>query len=148
MITASEKISTQIHKELVKNGIIDAASPLGIETSRVTNKFAHQLSFISVAAQRKVVGMLFFWEQEVIRRRLLDDEAAELQTALDSTSAAATGATTTPPPTRSMDDPKHELNIRLESVRMRKEMRPSERLQDTGAGGEPVSAPPLPEYSR
>ncbi|KIY03332.1 uncharacterized protein Z520_00023 [Fonsecaea multimorphosa CBS 102226] len=58
-ITPHAKVSARIHKELVKNGVIDPSAPLGIDTTRITPKFAHQLAFVSVAVQRKVVGMLF-----------------------------------------------------------------------------------------
>lgn len=78
-VSASEKISSRIHKSLVQNGVLTTAHPLGLDTNKITSKFAHQLSFISVAAQRKVVGMLFFWEQEAIRWRLLEQEKAKIE---------------------------------------------------------------------
>lgn len=128
-LTASEKISARIHQELRKSGIIDASNPLGIDTRRVTPKFAHQLAFISVGGQRKVVGMLFFWEAEVIRWRLLDQEEAEIESVLHGE-----GVT---------DEAKEELKVRLESVKMRRGMRPSQR--SVGEGGQAQQTEGLPQ---
>ncbi|KIX01787.1 uncharacterized protein Z518_09514 [Rhinocladiella mackenziei CBS 650.93] len=119
-ITTSDKISARIHKALVKNGILDPTNPLGIDTTRVTPKFAHQLSFISVAGQRKTIGMLFFWEEEVIRWRLLDQEEAEINSAMEAEGVS--------------EQAKAELRVRLESTRMRRAMRPSERPVEVEGG--------------
>ncbi|KIW23281.1 uncharacterized protein PV07_11492 [Cladophialophora immunda] len=130
-ITPSGKISARIHKELVKNGIINSNAPLGIDTTRITPKFAHQLAFISVAAQRKVIGMLFFWEEEAIRWRLLEQEQAEIETAMGVEGVS--------------EETKKELRIRLESVKMRKSMSPSQRPTMQDAGHQEASGPP--QYS-
>ncbi|EXJ74244.1 uncharacterized protein A1O5_02540 [Cladophialophora psammophila CBS 110553] len=132
-ITPNNKISARIHKELVKNGIIDPSAPLGIDTTRITPKFAHQLAFISVAAQRKVVGMLFFWEEEAIRWRLLEQEQAEIETAMGVVEGGVT------------EETKKELQVRLQSVRMRKAMSPSQRPPVHGASSQESLG--LPQYS-
>ncbi|KIW92086.1 uncharacterized protein Z519_07070 [Cladophialophora bantiana CBS 173.52] len=132
-ITPNDKISARIHKELVKNGVIDPCAPLGIDTTRITPKFAHQLAFISVAAQRKVVGMLFFWEEEAIRWRLLEQEQAEIETAMGVVEGGVT------------EETKKELQVRLESVRMRKAMKPSQRPPVHGASSQESLG--LPQYS-
>ena len=75
--------------------------------------------------------MLFFWEQEALRWRLLDQEEAELKTAMGESDTT--------------DDQKRELQTRLESVRMRRAMKPSQRV----AEGESTSQQPVepPAYS-
>jgi len=127
-LIASEKLSARIHKALVNNGILDPQSPLGIDTTRITPKFAHQLAFISVAGQRKVVGMLFFWEQEALRWRLLDQEEAELKAAMEESDAT--------------DDQRRELQTRLESVRMRRAMKPSQRVGEGESAAQQPEEPP------
>ena len=108
------------------------SSPNGIDTRKITSKFVHQLYFISVHAQRKCVGMLFFWEEEVIRLRLLDDEEKEIQSVLKDREG--------------MDVP-DDLRIALERVRKQKAMMPSDR--ERSGHGPPIEgeAAALPGYS-
>jgi hypothetical protein len=65
-----------------------------------------------VAAQRKTIGMLFFWEEEAIRWLLLEQERAEIAAAMEGAEDEAV---------------KRELAVRMESVKMRMAMRPSQR---------------------
>ncbi|KIV85750.1 hypothetical protein PV11_01412 [Exophiala sideris] len=130
-IVTSEKNSARIHKELVKNGIINPAAPLGIDTTRITQKLPHELAFVSVHAQRKTVGMLFFWEQEALRWRLLDQEESELKSALEDEGTS--------------DAAKRELKVRLESVDMRRGMKPSSRPDEGDHSAHQEAHPP--QYS-
>jgi hypothetical protein len=119
---AHEKYSARIHKELLKAGIIDPAHPLGIDTSKISQKIVSQLSFVSVKAQRKTVGMLFFWEEECIRWRLLEQEKAEIETAMRQGEGNLE------------DHAKRELEMRLEQVKMRQGMRPTQRKGEQSGG--------------
>lgn len=79
--------------------------------------------------------MLFFWEEETVRWRLLELEQVEIEAAM-----AMEGET---------EEMKKELEVRLESVRMRKGMRPSQRPVEQNGGGdvrEPEAVAP-PQYS-
>ncbi len=73
--------------------------------------------------------MLFFWEEEAVRWRLLDEEESEIRKAMEEGGSAQGG--------EGVESMKAELRVALESVRMRRRMRPSERV---GQGGG------LPEY--
>ncbi|KAI1618555.1 hypothetical protein EDD37DRAFT_272326 [Exophiala viscosa] len=130
-ITTSEKNSARIHKELVKNRITDPAAPLGIDTTRITQRLPHELAFVSIHAQRKTVGMLFFWEQEALRWRLLDQEESELKAALEDEGTSAAS--------------KQELKVRLEGVSMRRGMRPSSRQEEAESSAHQEAHPP--QYS-
>jgi hypothetical protein len=103
----------------------------GIDISHINPRFPHYLAFISVAAQRKLIGLLCFWEEEVVRWRLLDEEEAEIMEAIELTG------------TETVD-----LGIALERVKMRRQMRPSQRAggEPGGWGGEGPDAE-LPEYT-
>jgi hypothetical protein len=132
---AHEKYSARIHKELTKAGIIDHSHPLGIDTSKITSKIVSQLSFVSVKAQRKTVGMLFFWEEECIRWRLLEQEKTEIEEAMKQGGVEA--------------HVKGELEMKLQQVKMRMGMRPSHRKDEqsggttmSGAEGQGDVAPP------
>ncbi|OAL32983.1 hypothetical protein AYO22_00068 [Fonsecaea multimorphosa] len=111
-ITPHAKVSARIHKELVKNGVIDPSAPLGIDTTRITPKFAHQLAFVSVAVQRKV-GL------------------GEIETAMGVDGIS--------------EEEKKELTVRLESVKMRKALKPSQRATVQNSGHR--EAAELPQYS-
>ena len=79
--------------------------------------------------------MLFFWEEEAMWWRLLEQERVEIATAMKTASQEA----------------KQELKIRLESVNMRKQMRPSRRPVETGGYGNANTQQPQaegpPQYS-
>jgi hypothetical protein len=128
-LTASESLSRQTYRALLKLGIINPAHPNGIDTTKIDSKFANKLSFISIYAQRKVVGLLFFWEQEVVRWRLLDEEEAEIKEVIGEGK-----------------DVPADLKVALERVKMRRGMRPSER-EESGDGTTAGEAGALPEYN-
>lgn len=138
-ITGSESLSKKVHKALVKHKLIlppsEASSSTGqaatetltVNTAGVTKSFASQMAMISVHAQRKLVGLLFFWEEECMRWKLLDQEEREIVDALKSNQGNA------------------DLECALEAVRMKMKMLPSKRGEGTanvakGAGHE------LPSY--
>jgi hypothetical protein len=142
-ITESQSISVKVYKALLKAGIISEAPstnknssgsepsqrPAPLNTSAISRNFVHQVSCISVHAQRKLVGMLFFWEEELTRFQLLDAEEAEILMAIK----AAGGQN-------------QDLEVALRAVQMKKNMVPSKRGEATanitqGAGHE------LPSYS-
>jgi hypothetical protein len=115
-VTPSEKISKRIYETMLKVGLIEPISeqnPNGINTNLITSRLPHQFAFISIAAQRKLVGMLFFWEEEVVRWRLLDDEEEEIRKVIQDTATQVEGVSA-------------DLNVHLERVLMRKNMMPSQ----------------------
>jgi len=137
-IVGAESLSKKVHKALVKNRIIlpipNSSSSAGqgetltVNTGGVTKGFASQLAVISVHAQRKLVGLLFFWEEECMRWKLLDQEEREILAALEQNKGNA------------------DLECALEAVRMKMRLLPSKRGEGTvnvghGAGHE------LPSYS-
>jgi hypothetical protein len=139
-ITDSESTSKSVYKALVKHGIILAApeessssgqapgEQITVNTAGVGKGFASQLAIISVHAQRKVVGLLFFWEEECMRWKLLDQEEREILDALKQNEGNA------------------DLETALEAVHMKRKLLPSKRGEETanvakGAGHE------LPSYS-
>jgi hypothetical protein len=137
-IVGAESLSKKVHKALLKNKIIlpipDSSSSSGqgetltVNTGGVTKEFASQLAVISVHAQRKLVGLLFFWEEECMRWKLLDQEEREILSALEANKGNA------------------DLECALEAVRMKMRLLPSKRGEETanvgqGAGHE------LPSYS-
>lgn len=84
-----------------------------VNTFGVTKNFANQIFMISVHAQRKLVGLLFFWEEECTRWQLLDAEGREIQSALDT------------------DGQNEDLEIALAAVEMKKKLLPSQRGEGT-----------------
>jgi len=99
-----------------------------VNTGRVTKNFANQMAAISVHAQRKLVGLLFFWEEELTRLKLLDQEEREILRAIDSESGS------------------RDLAVALEAVEMKKKLLPSqrgERVENVLEG----SGHQLPSYS-
>jgi hypothetical protein len=127
-ITESRSTSAKVHKALLKAGIIteapSAAAPLSgssslqrpapLNTSAISRNFANQLACISIHAQRKLVGMLFFWEEEITRFNLLDTEEAEILGAIE----AAGG-----------QNP--DLEVALRAVQMKRTLVPSKRGEAT-----------------
>jgi hypothetical protein len=109
-------------------GAASAGEQMTVNTARVTKNFAHQFATISVHAQRKLIGMLFFWEEECTRWKLLDAEEAEILKALET------------------NEGNTDLACALEAVEMKKKLLPSQRGEGTanvsqGKGHE------LPSYS-
>lgn len=132
-ITDNKTFSQRVHKSLLKAGIISAPSPNNsqppVTTAAIGKNFANQLSHISIHAQRKVVGMLFFWEEECTRWMLLDQEEAEILKAIANGNAE-----------------NRELDLALQAVEMRKKLLPSQRAEATTNVGEGVGFN-LPAYS-
>jgi len=124
-IASAESLSKKVHRALVKHKIIlpvpEASSSQGatkeetmtVNTFGVTKNFANQIFMISVHAQRKLVGLLFFWEEECTRWQLLDAEGREIQSALDT------------------DGQNEDLEIALAAVEMKKKLLPSQRGEGT-----------------
>jgi len=122
----------------VKNGIIhpvpDSSSSSGqeetltVNTGGVTKAFASQLAVISVHAQRKLVGLLFFWEEECTRWKLLDQEEREILSALEANKGNA------------------DLECALEAVRLKMKLLPSQRGEETANVGQGAGHV-LPTYS-
>ncbi|KAH7360513.1 hypothetical protein BKA65DRAFT_547226 [Rhexocercosporidium sp. MPI-PUGE-AT-0058] len=89
-IVGSKTLSRNIFKGLIKRGIISPASQnpiaenqvgreggevqMTVNTAGITKNLARQLASISMHAQRKSVGLLFFWEEECTMCMLLDWE--------------------------------------------------------------------------
>jgi hypothetical protein len=139
-ITGSEALSKKVHKALIKSKIILPAPENGaseeqerqmtVNTAGITKSFASQMAVISVHAQRKLVGLLFFWEEELTRWKLLDAEERDILVAMEGDLARQN----------------RDLVIALEAVEMKRRMLPSQRGEGTanvgkGAGHE------LPSYS-
>jgi hypothetical protein len=139
-ITGSKSLSKKVHQALIKHKIVlpapEAGSSKGqaatetmtVNTAGVTKGFASQMAMISVHAQRKLVGLLFFWEEECMRWKLLDQEEREILDALKQNEGNA------------------DLDCALEAVRMKMKLLPSKRGEGAanvvqGAGHE------LPSYS-
>ena len=128
-IVGSESLSKKVYKALVKGKIIipepEARSSAGaslevqmtVNTAGVTKNFVSQLSVISVHAQRKLVGMLFFWEEECTRWKLLNAEEKEILSALERG-----------------ENP--DLAVALEAVEMKKKLLPSQRGESTANVGQ------------
>ena len=126
-ITQSHSISGKVYNALLKAGIISEAPsadekssgsepnqhPAPLNTSAISRNFAHQMACISVHAQRKLVGMLFFWEEELKRFQLLDAEEAEILMAIKT------------------EGQNGDLEVALRAVQMKKTMIPSKRGEAT-----------------
>jgi len=120
-IVATESLSKKVYKALVKNkimlpvpeGTAGCDETMTVSTGGITKNFANQVAVISVHAQRKLVGLLFFWEEELTRLRLLDQEESEILQALDSESG------------------NRDLTVALEAVEMKKKLLPSQRGEAT-----------------
>jgi hypothetical protein len=81
-----------------------------VNTTGIGKGFASQLAVISVHAQRKLVGMLFFWEEECTRWKLLDEQEREILRAIEQEGAG-----------------NRDLDVALEAVEMKKKLLPSKR---------------------
>jgi hypothetical protein len=99
-----------------------------VNTAAIGKGFASKLAVISVHAQRKLVGMLFFWEEECTRWKLLDAEAREILSALDKNAGNV------------------DLAVALKAVEMKKKLLPSQRAEGT-ANVTPGAGHVLPSYS-
>jgi hypothetical protein len=132
-VTDNRTFSQRVHKALLKAGIISAPSPNNsqppVTTAAIGKHFANQLSHISIHAQRKVVGMLFFWEEECTRWMLLDQEEAEILRAIAGGNVE-----------------NRDLDLALQAVELKKKLLPSQRAEATTNVGEGVGST-LPAYS-
>ena len=81
-IIDSKSLAADVFRALCKIGVIHPLSG-ELDTTRIERNFSHGVSMISLARQRKVIGMLFHWEEELTRLRLLDQEEAEIRKAMD-----------------------------------------------------------------
>jgi hypothetical protein len=117
-ITDNKTFSQKVHKALLKAGIIAAPSPDNsqppVTTAAIGKNFSNQLSHISVHAQRKLVGMLFFWEEECTRWALLDQEEAEILRAIGEGNVG-----------------NRDLDLALQAIEMKKKLLPSQRAEQT-----------------
>ncbi|KAI9881444.1 MAG: hypothetical protein M1830_000006 [Pleopsidium flavum] len=104
--------SQKVYKDLKKSGVIDPTT-LTAHTERITKHFANQLATISVHAQRKLIGLLFFWEEELVRWRLLDEEEVEIRKAMEYNG-----------------EDHEELRVALKTVEAKRRMVPSLRGVD------------------
>jgi hypothetical protein len=139
-ITDSESLSQKIHKALIKNKVLlpipedssssgqAATETMTVNTAGITKGFASQLAIISVHAQRKLVGLLFFWEEECTRWKLLDQEEREIVDALKS------------------NEGNTDLECALEAVRMKIKLLPSKRGEGTANVAQGADHE-LPSYS-
>lgn len=118
---ATESLSKKVYKALVKNKIVlpvpevtaGCDETMTVNTGGITKNFANQVAVISVHAQRKLVGLLFFWEEELTRLKLLDQEESEILQALDS------------------EIGNRDLTVALEAIEMKKKLLPSQRGEAT-----------------
>lgn len=117
-ITDNKTFSQRVHKNLLKAGIIAAPSPDNsqppVTTAAIGKNFTNQPSHISIHAQRKVIGMLFFWEEECTRWALLDQEEAEILRAIGDGNAE-----------------NKDLDLALQAIEMKKKLLPSQRAEHT-----------------
>ncbi|MCJ1357667.1 MAG: hypothetical protein MMC33_007663 [Icmadophila ericetorum] len=154
--TDRASLSKQIHHALCKASILSPhASDPNVYTARITKNFSHQMPFIDVHRQRKLVSMLFFWEEELTRWRLLDQEEAEIEMVLKELAAepAATAEGVAPEDRAGSGDSDwsgdaveglegttrrnkaaiiEELNLALARVQAKKRMHPSMRNKEEG----------------
>jgi hypothetical protein len=132
-ITDNETFSQKVHKSLLKAGIIAAPSPDNsqppVTTAAIGKNFSNQLSHISIHAQRKLIGMLFFWEEECTRWALLDQEEAEILKATGEGNAENS-----------------DLDLALQAIQMKKKLLPSQRAEHTANVTEGVGHS-LPAYN-
>jgi hypothetical protein len=138
-LTSSRIVSKKIHQALIKHKLIapapastsahrpsqsscaSACPPPSFEqptppvnTAGITRDFVGQLSIISVHAQRKLVGLLFFWEEECMRWNLLAQEEAEILNAMGY---------------QHVDN--NDLDFALKAVEMKRLLLPSLRAEAT-----------------
>lgn len=110
-------------------GRAEGGESMTVNTAGIGKGFASQLAVISVHAQRKLVGMLFFWEEECTRWKLLDEQEREILRAIELEGAK-----------------NRDLDVALEAVEMKKKLLPSRRgeaVANVSAGQGHI----LPTYS-
>lgn len=66
VVTKSDlRFATKIDDRLRSMGVLSSDAPL--DTSKIEASFNRELLFLSVPAQRRLIGLLFFWEEEIER---------------------------------------------------------------------------------
>lgn len=113
-----ERQSQRIHSALLKNGVLTTPDGLA-DTTKIGSKFLHQLAFISQAAQKNLIHLLFWWEEETQRWKKLSEEEKELTNMILEAEAQAKGSTE--------EETLDQLKFARERVRMKKRQRPSQR---------------------
>lgn len=190
-LTPSDSISKKIFSSLLKHGIVAAApgsnpssrknsavesnylqkaanfsqgeSGRTVFTEKIGRDFANQLAVISVHAQRKLVGVLFFWEEECKRWALLGEEEAEIVKAMNLESEGNglpdyEGRDSLPGGSEAdrvigvaangrRGSVRHQLDIALEAVRIKRGLVPSARAEATANVTKGVGLETLPSYS-
>jgi hypothetical protein len=130
--TDSERCSTQIHRALQKNHVLDPSGK--IDTTKIGPKFIHQLAFIDQMSQKNLINMLFFWEEEVQRLNKLEQEEVELTSLIDAAEKAQSTEETEAHALTAMDTQTlDQLKFARERVRMKKRQRPTQRRGDLEA---------------
>jgi hypothetical protein len=117
-ITDNKPYSEKVYNNFLKTGVINEPTPDNskppVNTAAIGKNFANQHAVISVHAQRKLVGLLFFWEEECTRWKLLDQEEAEILKAIED---------------GNMEN--KDLEMALQAVEMKKKLLPSQRAEHT-----------------
>ena len=119
--TDAERRSTQIHRALQKNGVLNADGK--VDTTKIGPKFIHQLAFVDQMSQKNLINLLFFWEEEVHRLNKLSSEEDELTSMIDAATASADDENGD---TETLD----QMKFSRERVRMKKRQLPSQRRAD------------------
>ncbi|KAK6434558.1 hypothetical protein LTR95_009257 [Oleoguttula sp. CCFEE 5521] len=125
-VVSKADVSERLHEALTKAGMLLTAPPPGasvassgdaitVDTSRFDRHFVKEVPFLPAFALRRTVSLLFFWEEECMRMRSLEREEEELKQLRSQNSA----------------DMHAELDMRLEAVRMKRAMLPSQRQHET-----------------
>ncbi|OQO03157.1 hypothetical protein B0A48_11412 [Cryoendolithus antarcticus] len=125
-VVTKADVSERLHEALTKAGLLLPAPPPGVagpslsdaitvDTSKFDRHFVKETPFLPAFALRRTVSLLFFWEEECMRMRALEREEEELK---QLRSQAGT-------------DMHDELDMRLEAVRMKQAMLPSQRQHET-----------------
>jgi hypothetical protein len=111
----SERQSPRTHSTILKNGVLTTPDGL-VDTSKIGPKFTHQLTFISQAAQKNLINVLFLWEGESQRLRKLDEELTNMISEAEAH------------PEETADKERvDQLKFARERVRMKERQRPSQR---------------------
>lgn len=142
-IVGHKSLSKTTQSKLIKHGLIlptpakddVGADLMTVNTAGITKNFANQFSHISVHAQRKLIGMLFFWEEECVRWKLLDQEEVEIRGLLEEAEEGSGMG-------RNAD-----LQVALRAVEMKRSLKPSDRgVKTVGIEGGQVRKEELPSY--
>lgn len=124
-------------------------------TERIGRDFVNQLAVISVHAQRKLVGALFFWEDECKRWALLGQEEEEILKTMeleqegglpdyDGVGREEVGEAGS---SAGRGNVKHQLDVALEAVKMKRGLVPSARGEATANVTKGVGKEDLPSYT-